>query len=127
MDLAEVAAAAGRREGTVWTLEEGEDLNANLVRFSSTGGIGKHTNEEVDVILVGISGLGSVVIDGEEHDLAAGELLFVPKGVSREIQSASEDLVYLSIHRRRGPIGLGDKAHGRVREVRAGESAGGGK
>lgn len=116
MDLKGVATAAGVRKGTVWTLEEGEDLNANLVRFSSEGGVGEHTNEEVDVILVGVAGVGSVVLDGENRRLSAGELVFMPKGSSREIRSASEDFVYLSIHRRRGPIRLGDKLHGTERQ-----------
>lgn len=116
MDLKEVATAAGVRKGTVWTLEEGEDLNANLVRFSSGGGVEDHTNEELDVILVGVAGVGSVTLNGEKRRLAAGELVFAPKGSSREIRSASEDFVYLSIHRRRGPIRLGDKLHGTERE-----------
>lgn len=116
MDLKAAAPATGVQEGTVWTLEEGEDLNANLVRFPSGGGVGEHTNEEVDVILVGVAGVGSVVLDGEKHRLEAGGLVFLPKGVSRGIRSHSEDFAYLSVHRRRGPVKLGEKVHEKVYE-----------
>lgn len=122
MDLKETATASGGREGTIWALEEGEELNANLVRFSSGGGVGEHTNEEVDVILLGVSGVGSVSLNGEKRRLLAGQLVFAPKGVSREIRSTSEDFAYLSVHRRRGPIKLGEKLHGPVRESESSRS-----
>jgi hypothetical protein len=32
-DLYEILAAAGGRAGVLWTLEQSQDLNANLVRF----------------------------------------------------------------------------------------------
>jgi quercetin dioxygenase-like cupin family protein len=109
LDLGQVLAGTGCDEGTVWTLEGSEELNANLVRFSSGGGVGKHTNEEVDVILVGVSGSGRAVLEGTEHHLTSGRILLVPRGASREIQSTSEDFAYLSIHRRRGPVKLGQR------------------
>ena len=44
MDLAGMA-AAGERTGVIWTLLEGDDLNANLVRFEAGGGVGEHIND----------------------------------------------------------------------------------
>ena len=38
------AAAAAGRAGAVWTLEQGGDLNANLVRFPAGGGVGEHVD-----------------------------------------------------------------------------------
>ncbi len=112
MELGEIAAGAGERNGTVWTLEESEDLNANLLRFASGGGVGGHVNEEVDVIMVGVAGLGVVTVGEEEHRLSAGKLVFVPRGEWRSIRSASDELAYLSVHRRRGPISLGRRDKG---------------
>ena len=60
MDLEEVATSAGDRAGVVWTLEAGEDLNANLVRFGPGRGVGEHVNDEVDVLVLGVSGSGIV-------------------------------------------------------------------
>lgn len=107
MDLEEVAAGAAEAEGTVWTLEGSEDLNVNLLRFASGGGVGGHVNEEVDVIMVGVAGLGIVTVGEEEHRLSAGKLVFVPRGEWRSVRSVSGELAYLSVHRRRGPIRIG--------------------
>lgn len=109
MDLHEVIAAAGERVGTVWALRGSEDLNANLVRFTSGRGVEEHTNAEVDVIFVGISGSGVVTIDGIEHPLSAGTVVFVPKGSRRSTRSNSEDIAYLTVHRRRGPLSIGSR------------------
>lgn len=105
VDLAEVSAGT-RGPGTVWTLREGRDLNANLVRFSRGGGVGEHVNDEVDVLFVGVSGSGVVEVDGREHALGAGGLVFAPRGARRATRSASDDFSYLTVHGRRGPVRL---------------------
>jgi quercetin dioxygenase-like cupin family protein len=109
VDLEEVATSAGDRAGVVWTLEAGEDLNANLVRFGPGRGVGEHINDEVDVLVLGVSGSGIVIVDGEEHALESGRLVFVPRGSRRCIRSASEGFAYLTVHRRRGPPGIGTR------------------
>ena len=106
-DLHELAAAAGGREGSIWTLDESGDLNANLVRFDKGDGVGEHVNEEVDVLLVGVAGSGFVRVSGEEHTLCAGTLVFVPKGAGRSTVALSDCFAYLTIHRRRGPLKIG--------------------
>lgn len=104
MDLGEIAAGAGEKSGAVWILEESEDLNANLIRFASGSGVGEHVNEDVDVIVVGVAGLGIVTVGEEEHRLSAGELVFIPKSERRSVRSSSDEFAYLSVHRRRGPV-----------------------
>ena len=118
MDLEEVACSVGDRAGAVLTLETGEDLNANLVRFGPGRGVGEHANDEVDVLLLGASGSGAVVVDGQEHALKAGRLVFVPKGSRRSVRGASEGFAYLTVHRRRGPPRI---------EARGGRSSRGGR
>lgn len=102
----EVLAASGNR-GVIWSLQGSGDLNANLVRFDAGGGVGEHVNEEVDVLFVGVAGSGLVRVDGEEHPLSAGTLVFAPRGVGRSTQAVGEGFAYLTVHRRRGPIQLG--------------------
>ncbi|HEX2729304.1 MAG TPA: cupin domain-containing protein [Rubrobacteraceae bacterium] len=109
MNLVETGARAGDRSGVVWTLEESSDLNANLVRFGTGRGVGEHVNHEVEVVFVGVSGSGSITVDGEEHLLSAGRLVFVPRGVRRSTLGVSEDFSYLTVHRRRGPLGISEK------------------
>jgi quercetin dioxygenase-like cupin family protein len=94
-------------EGVVWALRAGEDLNANLVRFGAGRGVEEHVNDEVDVIFVGVSGSGFVEVEGEEHALEAGKLVFVPRGSRRSTCAGQEDFAYLTVHRRRGPIRIG--------------------
>lgn len=115
MDLKEMSADARGHRGTVWALEESEDLNANLVRFPSGSGVGEHVNEEVDVVMVGVAGHGKVTVNEREHHLSTGGLVFVPKGARRSVRGESGEFAYLSIHRRRGPIELGDTGDRRRR------------
>ena len=91
----------------VWTLEGSGDLNANLVRFEAGRGVGEHVNDEVDVLIFGVSGSGLVSVDGEEHPVSNGVMVFVPRGARRYTQAASDDFAYLSAHRRRGPLRIG--------------------
>src|SRR5215203_1273057 len=107
VNLSEIAESATGKEGVVWTLEGSEDLNANLVRFGAGGGVGEHVNDEVDVLIVGVSGSGLVGVDGEEHPLSNGVIVFVPRGARRYTRALSEDFAYLSVHRRRGPLRIG--------------------
>ena len=99
--------ATGPAAGVVWTLEQGEDINVNLVRFPAGRGVGEHVNEEVDVLIVGVSGSGVVTVDGHEHHLRAGTVAFVPKGIRRSTRSESGNFAYLTVHRRRGPLRIG--------------------
>lgn len=107
IDLGEISASAAGREGVVWALDGSVDLNANLVCFGVGGGVAEHINEEVDVLFVGVSGSGTVTVDGEERPLSKGTMTFVPLGARRSVRSASEDFAYLSVHRRRGPLQIG--------------------
>ena len=107
VNLGEIAASAAGRAGVVWSLRGSSELNANLVRFGVGEGVGEHVNDEVDVIIVGVSGSGSVEVDGQEHPISNGTMTFIPRGARRSIRSGSEDFAYLSIHRRRGPLRIG--------------------
>jgi quercetin dioxygenase-like cupin family protein len=107
VNLGEIAASAIGRTGVIWTLKGSGDLNANMVRFETGGGVGEHVNDKVDVIFVGVSGSGSVSVDGEEHPLSNGTMVFVPRGARRSTRATSEDFAYLSVHSRRGPLQIG--------------------
>ena len=102
-----LVAAAPDRVGVIWALRGSGDLNANLVRFDAGGGVGEHVNEEVDVLFVGVAGSGGVRVEGEEHRLSAGTLVFAPKGAKRSTGASSDGFAYLTIHRRRGPLQVG--------------------
>jgi quercetin dioxygenase-like cupin family protein len=107
VNLKDAAATARDRAGVIWTLDTSSDLNANLVRFGTGQGVGEHVNDEVEVIVLGVSGSGIVRVDREEHALSAGMLVFIPKGARRSTVNTSEDFTYLTVHRRRGPLQIG--------------------
>ncbi len=106
-NLDDLVAAAPDRVGVIWALKESRDLNANLVRFDAEGGVGQHANEEVDVLFVGVAGSGWVRVEGEEHPLSAGMLVFAPRGARRSTAASSDGFAYLTIHRRPGPLRIG--------------------
>lgn len=106
-NLNELAAAAEGLAGVIWALEGSGDLNANLVRFDAGRGVEEHVNDEVDVLFVGVAGSGTVRVDGEEHVLCAGTLVFVPRGARRSTSASSGGFAYLTVHRRRGPLRIG--------------------
>ena len=68
VDLDQVAAAG--TVGAAWSLPHGGDLDANVVRLDAAGGIGEHVNNEVDVLVVVVSGQGSVSVDGAQGEAA---------------------------------------------------------
>ena len=107
VNLIDIVAPVGDHVGVIWTLDASSDLNASLVRFNTGQGVGEHANDEVEVIILGVSGSGIVKVDREEHALSAGTLVFIPKGARRATVSTSEDFAYLTVHRRRRPLQIG--------------------
>jgi quercetin dioxygenase-like cupin family protein len=102
VDLIGLAGREGAR-GPVWTVQT-DDLNVNLLVFGAGEGIEAHVNTDVDVLLVGIDGDGTVEIDGTAHPLRAGGLVTIPKGARRAIRAGSGRFAYLTCHRRRSAL-----------------------
>ncbi|MBI3965520.1 MAG: cupin domain-containing protein [Chloroflexi bacterium] len=102
VDLAGLARATAE-QGAVWAYG-GADLNVNLVVFEVGRGVSEHLNAEVDVLLVGLLGAGTVTVDGETHELRVGQALVVPKGRRRAIVAGADRFAYLTCHRRRGGL-----------------------
>lgn len=97
--------AAG--DGVHWALEEPGDLNVNLVHLDAGHVVGDHANDEVDVLIVVLAGRGRLRIDGHGTDLTAHVVARVPRMSRRSVHAAEDEgLDYLSIHRRRGPLGI---------------------
>lgn len=92
--------------GVVWSLPHGGDLDANLVHLDPGGAIPPHVNDDVDVIISVVGGRGHLIVDDTSHFLHGDVLAVIPKGTCREIQADHRGLTYLSVHRRRGPLGI---------------------
>lgn len=93
------------RSGVAWSVPHGGDLDANVVVVRAGDTIGEHVNDEVDVLLVGVAGRGTVIVDGESLMLSAGTVMLVPKHTARSIVAgAGETVVYVTVHRARAGL-----------------------
>jgi mannose-6-phosphate isomerase-like protein (cupin superfamily) len=98
--------------GTLWSMASA-DLNANLLAWPPGGRVGEHRNDERDVLLVVVGGVGTLVSDGRPLELRAPQLVLVPRGAERAITAGPEGLRYVSAHlRREGLVKLRPRAHG---------------
>lgn len=101
-DLSAVALNTAVR-GPAWTLTDRE-LNANLIVLDTGQGIEAHVNREVDVLIVGIVGTGTVTIDGTVYPMSNGRTVLIPIGSERSILAKSDRFAYLAVHRARPPM-----------------------
>lgn len=101
-DLATLASSASA-PGVAWS-RQSDDLNVNLLVFGRDGGVDAHVNNEVDVLIVALSGDGVLEIDRRFRPLRAGQAVLIPKGSSRSIRAASGRFAYLTCHRRRAGL-----------------------
>ena len=69
----------GGHPGARWRLD-GEDLQANLVRLGRGDRIQPHRNDELEVLVVVVSGRGELTLDGQVHPLAPMVVAHLPKG-----------------------------------------------
>ena len=110
VEIVDLTALDGR--GPAWGTAS-EELNATLLVWRAGEGQPEHVNAERDVAVVAIAGSGMLSVDGTEHALAAGTLAIVPRGAARSIAAGQDGLRCLTVHRRRGGLGLGDFRDGK--------------
>jgi hypothetical protein len=87
--------------GPVWGAESAE-LNATILEWPPGDGPGE-TVAQLDVVYVVLA--GSILLNGSE--LRAGEAQIVPKDVPRSVVAGADGARYLTAHRRRGLLRLG--------------------
>jgi quercetin dioxygenase-like cupin family protein len=87
----------------VWT-HTGDDLNVNLIVLEPGTGIPPHVNTEIDVLIVGVSGDGTLEIDGTAWPIAPLHAAVIPKDATRAMAAGNDRLAYLTCHRRRAGL-----------------------
>lgn len=105
--VVDLATVPDEGNGVLWSLEDSEDLNVNLVHLRPDTLIGNHVNSDVDVVLLALAGSGTVVVGGRTYVLKASTLAYVPRSSEREVRAGPEGLTYVSLHRRRGLLTVG--------------------
>jgi quercetin dioxygenase-like cupin family protein/hemerythrin-like domain-containing protein len=99
--IVDLFAPLGR--GPLWGSDT-DDLNATLLAWAAGDGPPEHVNGERDVLILVLAGSAFVTIDSSPHEMHAGDVVIVEKGVSRRITAGAEGVRYLSVHRRRAPL-----------------------
>jgi len=106
--------ASGKKPA--WS-HRGEDLSVNLISCLNGEGVGRHVNLEVEVVIVGVDGDGSVELDGHWHALGSGQVVVIPKGARRATRCDGDSFSYITCHRSRSGLwpavrGQGDTSTG---------------
>ena len=83
-----------------------DDLNFNVVEWPANDGVGEHSNDLLDVLLVGLAGSMSVTVGAGVVTVSSGQALLIPRGAARAITAGPDGVRYLSVHRRRAPLTL---------------------
>jgi len=91
------------KRGPVWGAES-DDLNATMLEWPAGEGPDEHVNDSRDVLYVVLAGAATLTLDGESHELAAGDALIVAKGVRRGLVAGPDGVRYVTAHVRRGPL-----------------------
>jgi quercetin dioxygenase-like cupin family protein len=101
---ARVESAAGN--GVQWSLSGSGELNVNFVHLEADAAVDEHV-ADVDIVIVVLSGGGTLRSRGEACDLRAQVLVHVPAGVPRALHASDHGLSYLTVHRRRAGLQIG--------------------
>ena len=104
--LDEIIAAQLAGDGVHWSLDAEADLNVNLAHLGPGSRVAAHTNDECDVAVIVLAGSGRLRLDRSDHELAPHVLALAPRGIERSITAEPDGLTYLTVHRRRGPLGI---------------------
>ncbi|MFJ3139485.1 AraC family ligand binding domain-containing protein [Streptomyces sp. NPDC086843] len=101
-DTAALAAVDDAAAGALWRLaESGRQLDANVVRLPPGHRVDTHRESDLDVLLLVLSGHGTLTAPDGEHPLPAGTLTWLPHGSTRSLAAGDDGLTYLTVHRRR--------------------------
>lgn len=103
MDVVDLSAGSGF--GPLWGTAS-DELNATLLAWPPGEGVDEHVNDERDVLLVVLSGSGTLTVDGEPMELAAPCACVIPKGSRRAIRAGGDGIRYLTAHLRKAGLQL---------------------
>lgn len=96
------------RRGALWSIAEPErELDSNLIRLPAGEEIPPHLGAEVDTLVHVVAGSGTLTTEDGEEPLRTGDLALLPRRTLRGFRAGEEDLVYLTVHRRREALRIG--------------------
>ncbi|HVV77089.1 MAG TPA: DUF2249 domain-containing protein [Mycobacteriales bacterium] len=86
----------------VWTLQQRtRDLDANVISLGPDATIDTHIGPDIDVLIHVIAGTGTLGTETGVVELAAGQLVWLPRRSQRRFGAGPHGLCYLTVHQRR--------------------------
>ncbi|GAA3170163.1 MULTISPECIES: hypothetical protein [Streptomyces] len=112
-DVVALAADASGGAAVRWKLaESGRQLDANVVHLTAGQRVDAHREPDLDVLLLVLSGDGTLESAGRDEALTAGGLVWLPHGSTRALVAGAGGLSYLTVHRRRPGMQIGTRPPG---------------
>ncbi|NUQ99588.1 MAG: cupin domain-containing protein [Streptomyces sp.] len=105
-----LSTTASSDTAVLWKLaESGRQLDANVVRLTPGRHIAPHAEPDLDVLVLVVAGDGVLGAgrQDEPQSLTTGTLLWLPHGSTRSITAGDDGLAYLTVHRRRPGLQIG--------------------
>lgn len=100
----------GPAAGALWKLgEPGRQLDANLVHLPPGRRVDTHAEPDLDVLLLVVTGDGTLTGANGRESLTGGTLLWLPRGSTRSFAAGPDGLSYLTVHRRRPGMQIRDR------------------
>ncbi|MGW3990014.1 cupin domain-containing protein [Streptomyces sp. NPDC004830] len=107
-NTASIAEAGAESTGALWRLAEpGRQLDANLVRIPAHGHIDAHAEPDLDVLLLVVTGGGTLGRAEQPQTLEPGTLVWLPHGSVRSLTAGENGMAYVTVHRRRPGMRIG--------------------
>ncbi|MGO3326925.1 DUF2249 domain-containing protein [Gordonia sp. (in: high G+C Gram-positive bacteria)] len=103
-NTAELTNAAVDDADVAWKLTSPDrHLDSNLIRLAADGEIAEHAGGEVDVLVHVVAGSGRLGTEAGDLEVAAGDLLWLPRRSQRAFRAGPDGLSYLTVHTHREP------------------------
>lgn len=100
--------ATGTVAGAVWRLTPpGRGLDANVIALPAGDEIARHDGPDLDVLILGLDGAGTLETAGDDIALTPGILVWLPPRSQRRFIAGPQGLRYFSVHRRKGGLTIG--------------------
>ena len=100
-----LTAADAAQSGALWRLDEADrQLDANLVRLPAGHRVEMHQEPDVDVLLLPVSGGGTLHTEAGPLSLSPQVLTWLPRGSRRALEAGEAGLAYLTVHRKRAGL-----------------------
>lgn len=99
--------ASAAAAGSVWRLEPVErGLDANVIVLPAGDEIRTHTGPELDVLIVVLSGSGTLEAEADAIVLEPGGIVWLPARSQRRFIAGDDGLRYFSVHQRKPGLGI---------------------